>query len=170
MSGSVALPVNLLSKEAFAAFGEVIEFGSAVAAGAAMNAGSAERFAALAQIDCSAEGGRAVIGLVRAQPNPLPISLRLLERHPLGSQAFIPLSRTPFLVIVAATAASTPQAFYATAGQGISYHRGTWHHPLLALERVSEFVVIDRVGPGANCEEAALAYPWQVRASDLPVV
>lgn len=169
MSGAVALPVALLNDADFAPFGKVIQARSN-ARTVPMNAGSAERFANLAEIDCAAQDGRAVISLVRAQPHPLPISLRLLERHPLGTQAFIPLSRTPFVVIVASSATSTPKAFYAHAGQGISYHLGTWHHPLLALERVSEFLVIDRVGPGDNCEEAALAYPWQIRAADIPAV
>jgi len=167
VSEPYALPVVPLNRADFAPFGEVIEV-PAQAAGIAMNAGSAERFANLAQIDCADQGGRAVVSWVRAQPNPLPITLRLLERHPLGTQAFIPLSRTPFLVIVASAPGDQPHAFYARGDQGISYHRGTWHHPLLALKQVSDFLVIDRVGPGENCEESPLYVRWQIDAGALP--
>jgi len=147
--------VETLDKSAFAPFGEVIE-ADAGASVEAMNAGSAQRYANLAQIDCAAGDGRAVVGIVRAQPNRLPLELRLLERHPLGTQAFIPLSATPYLVIVAQSANATPRAFLAANGQGISYHRSTWHHPLLALQRETDFLVIDRVGSGENCEEVCI--------------
>lgn len=167
MSEATLLAVEPLNKSAFAPFGEVIE-ADAGASVEAMNAGSAQRYANLAQIDCAAGDGRAVIGIVRAQPNSLPLELRLLERHPLGTQAFIPLSATPYLVIVAQSANATPRAFLAANGQGISYHRGTWHHPLLALLRVTDFLVIDRVGLGNNCEERVLAQRWQVAADAMP--
>ena len=161
MSEPYALPVVPLNRADFAPFGEVIEVPAQVA-GVAMNAGSAERFANLAQIDCADQGGRAVVSWVRAQPNPLPITLRLLERHPLGTQAFIPLGRTPFLVIVASAPDDQPHAFYARGDQGISYHRGTWHHPLIALERGGDFLVVDRGGDGHNCDEVALDTIWRI--------
>lgn len=161
MSAADLLPVEPLSKSAFAPFGEVIAAQSA-AQTLAMNAGSAQRYANLAQIDCAAGGGRAVIGIVRAQPNAMPIPLRLLERHPLGTQAFVPLSDAPYVVVVATAATATPRAFLVGDGQGISFNRGTWHHPLLGLEREADFLVIDRVGPGNNCEEAALTQRWLI--------
>ncbi len=162
------LSVEALSKGAFAAFGEVIE-ADPNGSTEAMNAGTAQRYANLAQIDCAALDGRAVIGIVRAQPNRLPLELRLLERHPLGTQAFIPLSSAPYLVVVASSALHTPRVFLSSQGQGISYHRGTWHHPLLALQRYTDFLVVDRVGPGNNCEEMPLAQRWQIRADAVDI-
>jgi ureidoglycolate lyase len=83
-----------------------------------------------------------------------------MERHPLSSQAFIPLSSTPFLVVVAPAGEldlGTLKAFRSNGRQGINYRRGTWHHPLLALERISEFLIVDRGGAGANCDEVPIA-------------
>lgn len=154
------LAIEALERVAFAPFGDVIE---AVedAAVTPINDGTALRFAALAEVDAAHEGGRPVIGRVRAQPRALPFTVRMLERHPLGSQAFVPLDPAlRYLVVVASAIDATPRAFLATRGQGVSFRRGTWHHPLLALDRVSDFLVVDRAGPGANCEEAALPREW----------
>lgn len=80
-----------------------------------------------------------------------------MERHPLSSQAIIPLDRVPFLVIVAADGdaglGSRISAFYCAGAQGVNYRRNTWHHPLIALDRTCHFLVVDRGGPGDNCEE-----------------
>ena len=85
----------------------------------------------------------------------------MLERHPLGSQAFLPLGERPYLVVVAPPGAppspASVRAFLAAPGQGVNYAPGVWHHPLLALDAVSDFWVIDRAGPGDNCEEITLA-------------
>src|SRR5690606_39603240 len=94
---------------------------------------------------------------------PLPFSVRMLERHPLGSQAWLPLDPAArYLVVVAASAADTPLAFLAERGQGVNYRRGTWHHPLLLLDAAASFLVIDREGPGANCDEVQLAQAWRI--------
>ena len=153
------LPVEALTRAAFASYGEVIE---ADAAGAiAINAGSAQRFHALAAVDTAHAGGHAVISVVRAQPRTLPFTVQMLERHPLGTQAFVPLDPAlRYLVVVASAIDAAPRAFLATHGQGVNYSRGTWHHPLLALDRVSDFLVVDRAGPGANCEEVQLSQAW----------
>ncbi len=153
------LPVEALTRAAFASYGEVIE---ADAAGAiAINAGSAQRFHALATVDTAHAGGHAVISVVRAQPRTLPFTVQMLERHPLGTQAFVPLDPAlRYLVVVASAIDAAPRAFLATHGQGVNYSRGTWHHPLLALDRVSDFLVVDRAGPGANCEEVQLSQAW----------
>ena len=153
------LPVEALTRAAFAPYGEVIE---ADAAGAiAINAGSAQRFHALAAVDTAHAGGHAVISVVRAQPRTLPFTVQILERHPLGTQAFVPLDPAlRYLVVVASAIDAAPRAFLATHGQGVNYSRGTWHHPLLALDRVSDFLVVDRAGPGANCEEVQLSQAW----------
>jgi ureidoglycolate lyase len=157
-----ALPVEALSAAAFAPFGEVIE-----PAGAkqvyAINEGTAQRFHDLAALDCAHEGGRAIVSVFRAAPRELPFAVTMLERHPLGSQAFVPLDpATRYLVVVAESPLHAPRAFLAQQGQGVNLARGTWHHPLLALERRSDFLVLDRAGPGANCDEVVLAQAWRL--------
>ena len=158
MSGQ-RLAVTPLSREAFAPFGDVIE--SEGRAHYTINAGSAERFDDLASVEVTAAGGRPQISLFRAQPVTLPLRLRLMERHPLSSQAFIPLSATPFLIVVAPAGERLElnrlRAFRTNGRQGVNYRPGTWHHPLLALERVSDFLIVDRGGEGANCDEIAIA-------------
>lgn len=155
MSAPRILGAAPLTRAAFAPFGEVIEAAGAASA-YAINAGTTTRFHDLATIDAARDGGRPVLSIFRAQPRELPLRLRLLERHPLGSQAFVPLGPQPYLVVVAVDPASPPQAFLARDGQGVNYFAGTWHHPLLALQAVSDFLVIDRAGPGNNCDEVEL--------------
>lgn len=155
MSEPLPLRVEALTREAFAPFGDVIEAASA-AQTYAINAGTTTRFHDLARIDADRDGGRPVVSLFRAQPRELPFAITQLERHPLGSQAFVPLSQRPYLVVVAEDPAGTPRAFLARDGQGVNYRAGTWHHPLLALDEVSDFLVIDRAGPGNNCDEVEL--------------
>src|SRR5690606_36912869 len=107
-----------------------------------INAGSARRFHALARAEAVGEGGEVGISLFRAEPCALPISIAMLERHPLASQAFVPLGPRPWLVVVAASPEATPRAFLARGGAGENYRRGTWHHTLLALEATSDFLVV----------------------------
>lgn len=147
-----------LTAEAFAPYGDVIEIRDTVQH-YPINYGHTERYHDLAFIDVSTEGGKAIVSLFRSQPLPLPIAIRLLERHPLGSQAFMPLSGRPYLVVVAAKgefALETLRAFIAAPTQGVNYHRGTWHHFCLALQTSSDFLVIDRRGAGNNCDEIQL--------------
>jgi ureidoglycolate lyase len=152
---------------AFARFGDVIE--TRDAAYYPINEGTSERFHDLAAVDVAEGGGRALINIFRGQPRDLPLAIRMMERHPLGSQAFIPLGTNPWLVVVApASGAPNPsdlRAFAAGAGQGVNYHRGVWHHPLIALDGVSDFLVIDRGGPGSNCDEYVLDGPDQILLS-----
>jgi len=152
---TLTLTSKPLTAEAFAPFGDVIEMGAGERL--LINEGTAERFVDLAEIDVGAEGGRPALSLARAQPRDLPMTIHMVERHPLGSQAFIPLGEKPFLVLVAAPdariALADLQAFKTVGRQGINYRPGVWHHPLIALEEVSDFVVIDRGGEGENCDE-----------------
>jgi len=144
-----------LTPDAFAPFGEVIAAGWGERL--LINDGTTERFNNLAEIDVSAEGGRPIVNIFRAQPRVLPLPVRMVERHPLGSQTFVPLGPAPFLVLVAPPGDTvTPadlRAFKTAPGQGVNYRRGIWHHPLIALNEVSDFLVIDRAGPGGNCDE-----------------
>lgn len=148
-----------LEREAFAPFGEVIE-ASEAARHFTINAGNTERYHDLAAIEPGADG-RAIISIFRAQPRPLPFAVTMMERHPLASQAFVPLSGRPYLVVVApagpAPKVEDLRVFLARGDQGVNYAPGVWHHPLLALGEVSDFLVIDRSGPGDNCDEVELA-------------
>lgn len=152
------LALEPLEAHAFAPFGDVIE-----ARGAGkhrtINEGFADRFDDLARLDTGQQGGHPVLSVFRARPRALPLQLRLVERHLLGSQAFVPLLPQRFLVVVApAGPAPNPaqlRCFMAGPGQGVNYAAGTWHHPLLALDAGGDFLVIDRGGPRAadDCEE-----------------
>jgi ureidoglycolate lyase len=145
-----------LTAEAFRPFGDVIE-----AAGPydLINNGTTQKFPHLATFVGSAYGGRPCISIYRATPYRLPLTIKMLERHPLGTQLFMPLKREPFLIVVApANANVNPdgmRAFITSGRQGINYHRGTWHYPLIALGAPSEFLIVDRAGQG-NCDEFTL--------------
>jgi ureidoglycolate lyase len=153
------LPIEPLTQAAFAPFGDVIAPDHARET-YPINAGTTLRFHDLARVDTGAQDGRSLISLCRAQPRAFPFAVRLLERHPLGSQAFIPLHAAPYLIVVATGPQDTPRAFIAARGEGVNYLRGTWHHPLIALDRVTDFLVVDRGGSGENCDEVQLDQPW----------
>jgi ureidoglycolate lyase len=153
------LKIEPLTASAFAQFGDVIAADAARKV-FAINQGTTQRYHALARVDLV--GGQAAISLAHAQPFALPLTISLLERHPLGSQAFIPLHGTRWVIVVAASLESTPRAFLADRGQGVQYHRGTWHHPLIALDQGGDFLIVDRVGDGDNCEEARLQRHWTI--------
>lgn len=152
---SVELAVQPLSREAFARFGEVIE--TTGVEHYPINEGTTERFHNLARVDVGAEHGEPLISIFRGTPRAAPIEIKMMERHPLGSQAFMPLQAHDYLIVVAepgrAPSPADLHAFRATGIQGVSYHRNTWHHPLLVLQHVHDFLVIDRGGPGDNCDE-----------------
>jgi ureidoglycolate lyase len=148
------LKLEPLSREAFQPYGDVIE--TKGAAHVTINDGFAERFIDLATIDVTREGGQAAISIAVAQPHPPPIHLRMMERHPLGSQSFIPLQQQDYLIVVADAARPLSpamlRAFRARGDQGVNYRANVWHHPLLVLEPDSRFLIVDRRG-GNNVEE-----------------
>ena len=149
---SARIVIQPLTPEAFAPFGDVLE-----AVGdpdKIINQGLCGRYHDRARLDFGT--GRAGISLFKAEPRSLPYRLDLVERHPEGSQAFIPMSLDPFLVIVAPDEGDhpgTPRAFLTAPGQGINFHRGTWHGVLTPLAAPGLFTVIDRIGDGPNLEE-----------------
>lgn len=148
-----------LTAEAFARYGDVIE---ARGTPRSINDGHALRFHDLAALDLDADNGRAVVSIFRSTPPVYPFPVKVMERHPKSSQAFVPLSGSPYLVVVApagAFDAGAVEAFVAAPGQGVNLRKGVWHHFNLALTDDSEFLVIDRDGPGENTEEVALAAP-----------
>ena len=152
-----------LTAEAFAPFGSVID--RSIVAPRPMNASMAQRFHDLADIEVIGDGARVAVGLVEAQPYPLPLRLNLVERHPLGAQAFVPLNAAPFLVVVCPDDGGKPgrpRAFVTSPWQGVCYARGTWHGVLTPFGAEQNFVVIDRAGPGINLEEHVFEQPWFV--------
>lgn len=156
--------IESLTREAFAPFGDVMEASDA-ARHFPINGGTTERYHDLADIQLDAQG-RAIVSIFRGQPRALPFTITMLERHPLGSQAFMPLNGRPYLVAVAPRGdtfgANDVRVFLARGDQGVNYAAGVWHHPLLVLGEVSDFLIVDRAGPGANCDERDLPEPLTI--------
>ncbi|SFV29482.1 ureidoglycolate lyase [Devosia crocina] len=147
--------IEPLTPNAFAPFGQVIQ--TVGSHHYPINADMTERFHDLARIELEGDAARPMISIFRGQPYALPLILGLVERHPLGSQAFFPLTPDAhWLVIVAEDENGTParlRAFLPGPGQGVNIARNTWHGVLTVLERETEFLVIDRGGEGNNLEE-----------------
>lgn len=160
MSG-ITLRPSPLTAERFAPFGNVVE--AAASTHAAMNELRFERFDNLVDVDIDASRhGRVGVSIARCRmPTRLPYRIEMVERHPLGSQAFIPLQRFVFIVVVGPTGESIEaedlRAFISNGRQGVNYHKGVWHMPLIALEAGHDFLVIDRIGDGANCDQVYLS-------------
>jgi ureidoglycolate lyase len=143
-----------LTRERFAPYGDVIE--TSQRRSAAMNDGRFERFNELGRVDIV--DGEAAISVSRCRtPTSLPLRVHRVERHPLGSQAFVPLTPCRMIVVVAppgeAVMADELRAFVTNGRQGLNYGRGTWHMPLVAFEAGQEFLIVDRTGQKGNCEE-----------------
>lgn len=160
---SRTITIQPLTKDAFAPFGQML-----TAEGAhhcPINNGMTERFHDLANVEIGGENGRTLISIFRGKPYGLPLTLAMMERHPLGSQAFMPLHPRPFLVIVAPDAGGrpgTPLAFLTEPGTGVNVGRNVWHGVLTTLEVVSDFLVVDRGGDGDNLEEHFFDEPYLV--------
>jgi ureidoglycolate lyase len=151
-----------LTREAFAPFGDVLE--AAGPPDRLINKGLCGRFHDRARLDFAS--GRSGISIFEAIPRALPYRLEMVERHPEGSQAFLPMTEHPFLVIVAPWEAGpgTPRAFLTAPGQGINLLRGTWHGVLTPLHAPGLFAVVDRIGDGPNLEEHWFDEPWEIVA------
>lgn len=150
-----------LTPGAFAPFGDVL--GCSGTPDKLINQGLCGRYHDLARLDFS--DGRAGISLFSAQLRSLPYMLDMVERHPAGSQAFVPMSDGPFLVVVAADkdgAPDTPLAFVTSPGQGINLHRNIWHGVLAPLQGSGIFSVVDRIGDGDNLEEHWFKEPYRI--------
>ena len=159
---SISLRPEPLTKERFALYGDVIE--ASLENPDAMNEARFQRFDDLCDIDMG--GGDVVISVARCRaPTTLPLRIDMVERHPRGSQAFIPMTAAPFLAIVAEGADAEPgrvHAFEVPAGTGINLHRNVWHGVLTPLHPPGLFAVIDRIGPGANLEEHWFTSPIRI--------
>lgn len=160
MTTTVTLVAEPLTADAFLPFGDVIE-ATDQARQFTINGGNTQRFHDLARLE-PGEQGRVIASIFRGQPRTLPFEVTMMERHPKGSQAFMPLSGKPYLVVVAAPGEPPRpdqlKVFLASPQQGVNYATGVWHHPLLALDEVCDFLVLDRQGEGPNCDEIDLTH------------
>ncbi len=160
------IQIQKLTHENFAAFGEVIsceghDFFH-------INDAHTERYHALVETEIFGEAKAGISIFRNIRTTQLPLEISMLERHPNGSQAFIPMQGQAFLVVVAkALHDQSPDlkqlyAFVTDGKQGVNYRAGTWHHPLLTFEAPSDFAVIDRIGTGPNCDVYHFSAPLQV--------
>jgi ureidoglycolate lyase len=159
MSRIIAQP---LTAEAFAPFGDVLSVDGDP--DRLINQGLCGRYHDRATLDFGPDG-KAGISLFKAQLRSLPYTLDMMERHPEGSQAFLPMDTHPFLVIVAhddGGKPGTPKAFLTDAGEGVNYHRSVWHGVLTPLAGNGLFAVVDRIGETPNLEEHWFEAPYQV--------
>ncbi|KDE40184.1 MAG: ureidoglycolate lyase [Nitrincola lacisaponensis] len=152
------LKATPLTAEQFAPFGQVID--RSQHSHFLINSGTTERYHRMAQVDTGPDDGQAIISIFRKpKADQFPLSIAMLERHPHGSQAFIPLRGKPFLIVVApAGDRPDPQQmrlFISNGQQGVNYAPGVWHHPLIVTCDEDELLVVDRAGQLANCDEYA---------------
>ena len=154
---------ELLTPSAFAAFGDVL---AATGDFRLINNGLCQRHHDRARLDFAPEvspENRPGLSIFNATQRALPYMFDLIERHPEGCQAFIPMTQHPFLVIVASNPTDKPRAFLTNGAQAINLHRGTWHGVLTPLHAPGLFAVVDRIGPSANLEEYRYPQPWVVQ-------
>lgn len=155
------IQIQPLTATAFTPYGDLLD--TEGAPDKLINQGLCGRYHDRATLDFG-EGGRAGISLFNAEPRSLPYRLEMVERHPEGSQAFIPMHRNPWLVIVAGPG-ETPgpiEAFEVAPGQAINLHRGTWHGVLTPLHAPGLFAVVDRIGDTPNLQEHWLDTPVMI--------
>ncbi|MBI47025.1 ureidoglycolate lyase [uncultured Marinobacter sp.] len=156
MSRYRSLVAEPLTREAFALFGDVIDTDGAESF--PINQGRTERFHALSRVELSGATDRGILSIFRGQPLT-PLEIALMERHPLGSQSFIPMNNVDFLAVVAPPGdfdEAAVRVFLVKGHQGVTYHAGTWHAPLLPLTADADYLVVDRQGLGQNCDEVDL--------------
>lgn len=158
---SRTIVIQPITAQEFAPFGDLID--AAGEADKIINQNQCGRFHDRARLDFG--DGRAGLSLFNANPRVLPLQLDLVERHPDGSQAFVPMAYVPFLVVVAPDSGGkpgVPMAFVTRPGQAINFHRGTWHGVLTPLHAPGLFAVVDRIGDGDNLEEHWFDSPYTV--------
>ena len=159
---STRIDIQPMDAGAFAPFGDVLD--CAGDPDKIINQGLCGRFHDRARLEFGPDG-RAGLSLFQAEPRQLPMKLEMVERHPEGSQAFIPMSWHPFLVIVAPDSdgtPGTPLAFETAPGQAINFRPNTWHGVLCPLHSPGIFAVVDRIGQTPNLEEHWFLTPYMV--------
>lgn len=156
MSDRIKITAKPLTAEGFAPYGDVLDVSGEP--DKIINQSFCGRYHDRAKMDFGPDG-RAGINLFKAKPRELPYVLDLMERHPDGSQAFLPMSMDPFLIIAARDEGGipgVPEAFVSAPGQGINFHRNVWHGVLTPLHEPGLFAVVDRIGETPNLEEVWL--------------
>lgn len=156
MEDMTTIKAVAVSAEAFAPYGELLV--TREKASKMINAGRCERHHALARVERN--GGEAIISIFRSEPVSFPYECTLLERHPLGSQAFMPLGPDAWLSVVAPDENGKPGApigFIIPSGVGVNLHAGVWHGVLTPIDNAADFLVVDREGDGVNLEEVNIA-------------
>lgn len=153
---SKLLKVTPLTVENFAPFGQVIDRHQH--SHFLINGGTTERYHKMAEVELGPEDGHAIISIFRKPiADSFPLQIKMLERHPHGSQAFIPLKGQPFLIVVAPPAdqpdPTKMRLFVSDGSQGVNYAPGVWHHPLIVTQDGDELLVVDRSGEIPNCDE-----------------
>ena len=159
-----------LTREAFAPFGDVIDKHGEEPQ--PMNKGKARRYHALAEAITAGPGAKVIISIAEATPYLFPLTLDMVERHPLRSQAFVPRSPAPFLIVVCPDEngrPAEPQAFLTAPGQGVNYHANTWHAVLTPVEEVQDFLIVDRAGEGVNIEKHHFEDVWEIHLPGMTV-
>ena len=161
------LTPELLHKDNFKAYGDVIELEGN--ASVSINSGNCQRYTDLAALDFCATG-TAGISLFDAKAYSNPLTLNYVERHPLGSQTFLPTTSQPYLVIVADDEegrAQNPKVFVTDGYQGVNYHRNIWHGVLTPIIQQSLFFVVDYIGSDNNLEEFEFQTPYIIDFSSV---
>ena len=154
------LEIEPLEQITFEAFGNVIALPHN--GGRIINGGTAIRHDRIARLELTANGGQPVLDIFHVKPVSLPFECQMLERHPISSQAFVPIGECQFLVVVAPAEGDSPdaslsRAFITNGRQGVNYHPGVWHHPILALGEETDFVMIGRAEDGYDCDVVSFA-------------
>jgi ureidoglycolate lyase len=148
------IKLRALTREDFNPFGDVIDtyYNKHIIT---INNGLAHRHHDLTNVDVSENNGKAIISIIDTKPTKLPLQVSIMERHPIGSQAFMPIGNSPYIVLVAPKGdfdAKKLCGFLAQPNQGVNYAKGTWHHACISLHQSNQFFVVDRGGEGPNCD------------------
>ncbi len=156
----VAKPLN---RAEFEPYGEVLETNGAE--NFPINNGNCVRFHDLAKVEAEGPNAHVLINIFRGQPYSFPLQLSLVERHPFGSQAFMPLEGRSFVVAVChdtVDGPGVPEVFITAPGQGVNYARNVWHAVLTPIGEQQDFLVVDRGGDGSNLEEHTFEKPYEI--------
>ena len=150
MTERIIKPIPM-TKENFSKFGDMI--GTENIKPIEINNGYANRFDDIAKIDTANNNGKTTISIFSALKRSFPMKIDMMEKHPLGTQAFIPMKETTFLTLVAPEGKKIEmnkiESFVVPKGKGVNYKTGIWHFPLISTEDM-DFLVVDRKGPGEN--------------------
>ena len=150
MTERIIKPIPM-TKENFSKFGDMISTENIKPI--EINNGYANRFDDIAKIDTANNNGETTISIFSALKRSFPMKIDMMEKHPLGTQAFIPMKETTFLTLVAPEGKKLEmdkiESFVVPKGKGVNYKTGIWHFPLISTEDM-DFLVVDRKGPGEN--------------------